>query len=129
VLPGPTTNAFLARYSSRTLDAYRHDLRNLFQWAACPVLEPAAELRPTSSRDSLPPASACRCPKIPVRRRPNNADGSRPRSPVGGRRVLGIVGGGTRLIMGQSRVDDLLRSGASSGTPSPARWPALNRPA
>jgi site-specific recombinase XerD len=34
--------AFLARYSARTLDAYRHDLRNLFQWAAdhgLPVLE------------------------------------------------------------------------------------------
>jgi integrase/recombinase XerD len=26
--------AFLARYSSRTLDAYRHDLRAFFQWAA-----------------------------------------------------------------------------------------------
>lgn len=26
-------NAFLARYSGRTLDAYPHDLRNLFQWA------------------------------------------------------------------------------------------------
>jgi site-specific recombinase XerD len=26
--------AFLARYSGRTLDAYRHDLRNLFRWAA-----------------------------------------------------------------------------------------------
>ena len=26
--------AFLARYSGRTLDAYRHDLRNLFQWVA-----------------------------------------------------------------------------------------------
>ena len=26
--------AFLARYSGRTLDAYRHDLRNLFQWTA-----------------------------------------------------------------------------------------------
>jgi site-specific recombinase XerD len=24
----------LARYTGRTLDAYRHDLRNLFQWAA-----------------------------------------------------------------------------------------------
>jgi integrase/recombinase XerD len=34
--------AFVARYSGRTLDAYRHDLRNLFQWAAdhgLPVLE------------------------------------------------------------------------------------------
>jgi len=34
--------AFLARYGGRTLDAYRHDLRNLFQWAAdhsLPVLE------------------------------------------------------------------------------------------
>jgi site-specific recombinase XerD len=34
--------SFLARYSGRTLDAYRHDLRNLFQWAAdhdLPVLE------------------------------------------------------------------------------------------
>ena len=26
--------AFLARYSGRTLDAYHHDLRSLFQWAA-----------------------------------------------------------------------------------------------
>jgi site-specific recombinase XerD len=26
--------ASLARHSSRTLNAYRHDLRNLFQWAA-----------------------------------------------------------------------------------------------
>ncbi len=26
--------AFLARYSGRTLDAYRHDLRAFFQWAA-----------------------------------------------------------------------------------------------
>ena len=26
--------AFLARYRGRTLEAYRHDLRNLFQWAA-----------------------------------------------------------------------------------------------
>jgi integrase/recombinase XerD len=26
--------AFLARYSGRTLDAYRHDLRSYFQWAA-----------------------------------------------------------------------------------------------
>jgi site-specific recombinase XerD len=34
--------AFLARYSGRTLDAYRHDLRGFFQWAAdnaIPVLE------------------------------------------------------------------------------------------
>ena len=34
--------AFLTRYSGRTLDADRHDLRNLFQWAAdhgLPVLE------------------------------------------------------------------------------------------
>jgi len=26
--------AFLARYRGRTLDAYRHDLRTFFQWAA-----------------------------------------------------------------------------------------------
>lgn len=26
--------AFLARYSGRTLDAYRHDLRGFFAWAA-----------------------------------------------------------------------------------------------
>ncbi len=38
--PGPTDKAelsaaaFLARYSGRTLEAYRHDLRVLFQWAA-----------------------------------------------------------------------------------------------
>lgn len=29
-----TAAAFLARYSGRTLDAYRHDLRGFFQWAA-----------------------------------------------------------------------------------------------
>ena len=26
--------AYLARYNNRTLDAYRHDLRTFFQWAA-----------------------------------------------------------------------------------------------
>jgi hypothetical protein len=26
--------AFLARYSGRTLDAHRHDLRSFFQWAS-----------------------------------------------------------------------------------------------
>ena len=26
--------AFLARYSRRTLEAYRYDLRSFFQWAA-----------------------------------------------------------------------------------------------
>jgi integrase/recombinase XerD len=31
--------AFLARYSGRTLDAYRHDLRMLFQWSADNGLE------------------------------------------------------------------------------------------
>jgi site-specific recombinase XerD len=34
--------AFLARYSGRTLDAYRHDLRGFFNWAVSvglPVLE------------------------------------------------------------------------------------------
>jgi site-specific recombinase XerD len=31
--------AFLARYSGRTLDAYRHDLRMLFQWSADNDLE------------------------------------------------------------------------------------------
>ena len=34
--------AFLARYSGRTLDAYRHDLHALFEWSAqhgLPVLE------------------------------------------------------------------------------------------
>lgn len=25
--------AFLARYSNRTLDAYRHDLKSFFEWA------------------------------------------------------------------------------------------------
>jgi len=31
--------AFLARYSSRTLEAYRHDLRTYFQWASDAGLE------------------------------------------------------------------------------------------
>jgi hypothetical protein len=29
--------AFLARYSGRTLDAYRHDLRGFFQWSPIPA--------------------------------------------------------------------------------------------
>ncbi len=42
-LPGDATGfdevqlaavSLLARYSGRTLEAYRHDLRGLFQWAA-----------------------------------------------------------------------------------------------
>ena len=39
---------FLARYSGRTLDAYRHDLRNLFQWAADHGLPGLEATRPTS---------------------------------------------------------------------------------
>jgi integrase/recombinase XerD len=37
--------AFLARYSGRTLEAYRHDLRCLFQWAADHGLEVLAASR------------------------------------------------------------------------------------
>jgi len=38
--------AFLARYSGRTLDAYRHDLRSYFTWAATSALEVLAATRP-----------------------------------------------------------------------------------
>ncbi len=38
--------AFLARYSGRTLDAYRHDLRMFFQWASDSGLEVLKALRP-----------------------------------------------------------------------------------
>jgi hypothetical protein len=31
--------AFLARYSNRTFEAYRHDLRTYFQWAATAGLQ------------------------------------------------------------------------------------------
>src|SRR5262245_41875286 len=37
--------AFLARYSGRTLDAYRHDLRSFFQRAADHGVEPLAATR------------------------------------------------------------------------------------
>jgi integrase/recombinase XerD len=38
--------AFLARYSGRTLDAYRHDLRMFFQWASDTGLEVLKAVRP-----------------------------------------------------------------------------------
>jgi len=38
--------AFLARYSGRTLDAYRHDLRMFFQWASDNALEVLKAVRP-----------------------------------------------------------------------------------
>jgi integrase/recombinase XerD len=38
--------AFLARYSGRTLDAYRHDLRGFFQWAADSRFRVLAATRP-----------------------------------------------------------------------------------
>src|ERR1700738_1636955 len=37
---------FLARYSGRTLDAYRHDLRMFFQWASHNGLEVLKAVRP-----------------------------------------------------------------------------------
>ena len=37
--------AFLARYSAPTLDAYRHDLRSFFNWAAACGLEVLAATR------------------------------------------------------------------------------------
>jgi site-specific recombinase XerD len=38
--------AFLARYSGRTLEAYRHDLRMFFQWAGVHGLEVLQASRP-----------------------------------------------------------------------------------
>ena len=38
--------AFLARYSGRTLEAYRYDLRSFFQWAADVGLEVLCPSRP-----------------------------------------------------------------------------------
>src|SRR5918993_3827486 len=38
--------AFLARYQGRTLDAYRHDLRAFFQWAADDRLDILKATRP-----------------------------------------------------------------------------------
>ena len=38
--------AFLARYSERTLEAYRYDLRSFFQWAADVGLEVLCATRP-----------------------------------------------------------------------------------
>ena len=38
--------AFFARYSGRTLDAYRHDLRMFFQWACDNGLEVLKAVRP-----------------------------------------------------------------------------------
>jgi site-specific recombinase XerD len=38
--------AFLARYSGRTLDAYRHDLRSFFQWSADVGVTVLAATRP-----------------------------------------------------------------------------------
>jgi site-specific recombinase XerD len=38
--------AFLARYSGRTVDAYRHDLRSYFTWAADSALQVLAATRP-----------------------------------------------------------------------------------
>jgi hypothetical protein len=44
--------AYLARYSGRTLDAYRHDLRTFFQWAGTVGL--ARRLIPRGVRCSAP---------------------------------------------------------------------------
>ncbi len=41
--------ALLARYSGRTLDAYRHDLRMFFQWASDTGPEVLKAAGPTSS--------------------------------------------------------------------------------
>src|SRR5215210_3588034 len=38
--------AFLARYSGRTLDAYRHDLRSYFAWAEAAGFEVLVATRP-----------------------------------------------------------------------------------
>ena len=46
--------AFLARYSGRTLDAYRFDLRTFFQWASDVGLAILEATRPTSSSTEVP---------------------------------------------------------------------------
>ncbi len=40
------TSSSTMRYSGRTLDAYRHDLRGFFQWAADTNLAVLAATRP-----------------------------------------------------------------------------------
>jgi hypothetical protein len=45
--------SFLARYSGRTLEAYRHDLRGFFQWAT--------DHRRSTGSVSTPEAAALRC--------------------------------------------------------------------
>jgi hypothetical protein len=44
--------AFLARYSGRTLESYRADLRRYFQWADDVGLAPRTELHSTRSTGS-----------------------------------------------------------------------------
>lgn len=82
--------AFLARYSGRTLDAYRHDLRNLFQWAAdngLPVLEATRahlELYRSSMEDRgwLPqPSIGASPPPAASTASPTSMDASRPTPP------------------------------------------------
>jgi hypothetical protein len=53
--------SFLARYSGRTLEAYRHDLRGYFQWASSndvDVLTPTVRRVPRDDR-ALPRAALC----------------------------------------------------------------------
>lgn len=42
--------SFLARYSGRTLDAYRHDLRGFFQWATDTGVDVMSATRPPIER-------------------------------------------------------------------------------
>ena len=63
--------SFLARYSGRTLEGYRHDLRGFFQWAT-----DQADPRSTRRRLAvwIAPSSACSCSP------PNTTTETTPRS-------------------------------------------------
>ena len=81
--------AFLARYSGRTRDAYRHDLRSFFQWANDVGLDVLAATRPTSScsastsknEASPPPPSIAGSPRCAASTGSRTSTGASPRTP------------------------------------------------
>jgi len=82
--------AFLARYSGRTLDAYRHHLRNLFQWQPItiwPSWRPRERtwsyIAPRWRSEGWPrrPSTGARRPRAASTALPTSTAGSRPTRP------------------------------------------------
>ena len=112
--------AFLARYGGRTLEAYRHDLRSFFQWAADVGLEVLEATRPHIELfRSAMEARGLAQPPSTVGSRPSAASTDSPILTAGSARTRRSTCGAHRSTAPMGAASTESSWAASSSPPSP----------